>query len=114
MFGSKDWIDEVHRRLADVTVDEDLALVIEQRLTDDDASWHVTIRDGRVAMAQGSHAAPTLRLSTTRRTAEAIHTGERSVQRAFLDGELQIGGDIPALIAHRPALAAIAKALAPR
>ena len=45
-------------------------------------------------------------------TAVAIATGERSAQRAFLDGDLQIIGDAPALLSGRDDLAGAEAALA--
>jgi len=45
-------------------------------------------------------------------TAVAIATGERSAQRAFLDGDMQITGDAQALLGDSEHLAAAEAALA--
>jgi hypothetical protein len=45
-------------------------------------------------------------------TAVAIATGQASAQRAFLDGELQLGGDTSLLLGHQQQLADIADQLA--
>jgi hypothetical protein len=40
-----------------------------------------------------------------------IHAGRLSAQRAFLDGDLRIGGDIDALLERRGEMAAVAAAV---
>ncbi len=112
-FATEDWIRETADRLAGVEADPKLSLVLEQRITDTDASWHVILADGAVTVIGGPHKAPTLRLSSTHAVALAIHQSELSAQRAFLDGNLRIGGEIKALTDHRTALSTIAALLGP-
>lgn len=112
-FATEDWIRETAERLDGAEADPALSLVLEQQVRDPDAAWHVTLADGAVSVASGPHGDPTLRLSSTHAVALAIHQGELSAQRAFLDGDLRIGGEINALIEHRAALSAIAALLKP-
>ena len=52
-------------------------------------------------------------LQMTWGTACAIATNQRGAQRAFLDGDLRIRGDAPALLAHQDRLEAVETRLAP-
>lgn len=108
-----DWISTLAERAAAVTVDAGLDLVIEQRLADDpDTAWHLEFRDGSLTVHRGRHPEPRIVLTSPRATVDAIRGGELSAQRAFLDGDLRIGGDIATLLDHRTALAAVAELLA--
>jgi predicted lipid carrier protein YhbT len=112
-FATPEWIGEISARAARAEIDSSLELTVEQRITDSPTfAWHVAVADGRVVVTAGGSPDASLRLASDRATAEAIHTGELSAQRAFLDGALRIGGDISRLIAHRSALDAVARALA--
>jgi hypothetical protein len=42
-----------------------------------------------------------------------VAAGELGAQRAFVEGRLQVGGDLSLLITHQRALAAVHDALAP-
>jgi len=112
-FATPEWIDDLAERAAGVEVDPALDLTIEQHIVDSPAAtWHVTLTGGRAIVGAGENPAAALRLTSDRATAEAIHTGRMSAQRAFLDGALQIGGDIGQLIANREALGLVAGLLA--
>lgn len=111
-FASPEWIDDLARAAADVAVDPGIRLTVEQHLTGEAAStWHVTIADGVVRIAAGAAPEAEISLTSSFATAAAIHEGRLSAQRAFLDGDLRIGGDLQTLIAHRGALAGVAQLL---
>lgn len=104
-FATPAWIDELSARLAAVTLAPSDTITFEQRVTGPpDAVWHVEVVDGRVSAGTGPHPDPTVRITVDRATAEAIHAGRRSAQRAFLDGDLRIGGDIEAFLGARELL----------
>jgi hypothetical protein len=109
-FASPEWIAELDVQAQAVSVPADLAIVIEQHV--DAVSWHFVIADGRVRVLAGPSENPTVRLSSDRATAEAIQRGELSAQRAFLDGAFRIGGDVNALMTHRPLLTTLGELLA--
>lgn len=99
-------------RAADVTTDPDVQLTIGRRILGPvDREWHVVLDEGTVRVESGPAAEPTLRLTSDSVTADAIHRGELSAQRAFLDGNLRIDGDLRALLAARPVLDRLASDL---
>lgn len=100
-----EWFEMIEARAAAATVDPSIDLGIEQRIVGTSpVTWHVVVTGGTVSVAPGPLPGAALRLTSDRPTAEAIHAGRLSAQRAFLDGELQVGGDISALIANRAVL----------
>lgn len=109
----EEWIAQRRRRVADLEFSKELTLTIEQRITGDDEDvWHVQIDAGQVAFRSGPHPNPTLTLTVSRSSAEAIRSGRQSAQRAFLDGELRVGGDIAALLDSHIQLEGLAALLA--
>ncbi|MEZ5245953.1 MAG: SCP2 sterol-binding domain-containing protein [Acidimicrobiales bacterium] len=111
-FASQEWIDDLTRAAAGATIDADIRLTIEQRITGPSPiSWHVAFADGVARVAAGPAADPSVTLTSSFETAAAIHAGRLSAQRAFLDGALRIGGDLDVLISHRGALDEIAELL---
>lgn len=107
-FATPEWLEQLAGGLRAVTVDPEAAFVLEQRVTGTPgASWHVEVADGRATVGEGPHPHPTVVLTLDGTTAEDIHHGRRSAQRAFLDGELRIGGDVAALLAARDLLASV-------
>ena len=113
-FASPEWIEHIADVADTARVDPALTLTVEQQLTGaEPRAWHFTFADGRVRVAAGQADEATITLTSSMATATAIHAGELSAQRAFLDGALQIGGDLNALIAHRRALAEVAALLGP-
>jgi hypothetical protein len=117
---SPDWIDAAGRALAaDDRLGAALAgvtLTVEQVVTggpDGPVTWHLAIADGKVALAAGPAPRADVRLSTDYPTAAGVAAGELAAQRAFVEGRLQVGGDLSLLIAHQRALAAVDDALAP-
>jgi SCP-2 sterol transfer family len=117
---SPDWIDAAGRALA---ADDRLAaalagvtLTVEQEVSggpDGPVTWHLAIADGKVVLGAGPSAQADLRLSTDYPTAAGVAAGELGAQRAFVEGRLQVGGDLSLLITHQRALAAVHDALAP-
>jgi SCP-2 sterol transfer family protein len=113
VFATSEWIEELADRATKVEVDPTLDLTIEQRIVGTlAATWHISVAGGRLVVSVGENAGATIRLSSDRPTAEAIHAGHLSAERAFLDGALRIGGDIRQLIVNGAALALVAGLLA--
>ena len=110
---SAEWIAQRQRRAVELEFSEELTLTIEQRVTGDDEDvWHVEIDAGQVTFRSGPHPKPTLTLTVSRSTTETIRSGRQSAQRAFLDGELRVGGDIAALLDSHIQLERVAALLA--
>ncbi len=112
-FASPEWIEALGRAAAEATVDPEVSITIEQRITGTNPiAWHFVFGDGSVHAVAGGAAQPTIVLTSSRETAVAIHAGTLSAQRAFLDGDFQIGGDLTALITQRAALTDVAVLMA--
>ena len=110
---SAEWIAQRQRQVADLELAKELTLTIEQRVTGDDEDvWHVEIDAGQVTFRSGPHPNPTLTMTVPRSTTEAIRSGRQSAQRAFLDGELRVAGDITALLDSHIQLERLAALLA--
>ena len=110
-FATPQWIEELAAGLESVPPLTDTSFVLEQRVTGPpDAVWHIEVTDAGVTVGEGGHPRPTVTLRLDRPTAEAIHSGRRSAQRAFLDGDLRIGGDVGALLGARELLSAVVAA----
>lgn len=109
--GDPEWIEERRRRVATLTVDPDLRLVIEQIVVgtagEPERRWHIVITDGSVDVVAGPHPEPDVTLTTDPTTAAAIADGRTSSPREFLDGRLRIGGDVANLLDAREALVAL-------
>ena len=76
-------------------------------------SWTIRIDDGRVTLVEGAVDDATVSFTCARATAAAIHSGSRSAQAAFIAGDLRVGGDISALLAHASVFADLDDVLAP-
>lgn len=102
---SEDWIRELDLAAQSVTAPADLHLVVEQRVVDPDGTevaYAVRIEGGHVRVRPGRAPDAHVTFTQDRATAAAIARGERSAQRAFLDGDLRVGGDLtPVLEAAR-------------
>lgn len=115
-----EWIAQRQRLVADLKLSPDLTLTIEQRITGDNWDqgvrdqdvWHVEIDAGQVTFRSGPHPDPTLTLTASQRTTEAIRNRRQSAQRAFLNGELKVGGNIGALLNSHIQLERVAAILA--
>ncbi len=107
-FLSDDWFDSIAARAAATVADPEIRLTLQQTVDNDPPiTWHTVIANGVVSIQRGAAEAADVRLVSDAVTAERIHAGSLSAQRAFLDGHLRIGGDLAALMAAREALATI-------
>ncbi len=117
-FLSPEWLIELeeaarsHERLAELT--GDTRLVIEQRVVPGDDGtgadapgfvYHLALDHGTVSVAEGPAADPTVTFTQTPELARAIATGEESAQRAFMTGDLRVGGNLQELLIHQQVLA---------
>lgn len=111
-FATPEWIDALSLAASDVTVDPSVDITVEHRIeAEPPIAWHFILAGGSLEVVAGNAAAPTISLSSSAATSIAIHSGELSAQRAFLDGALRIGGDVNALITHRAALGIVGEIL---
>ena len=112
-FLADEWLAELDAaaRTRPVHDDDPLAgvdLTVEQ-VIEDGIRWRLVIRDGAISVHipdQGDRPAD-VRLTSSRATAAAIAAGERAALDAFIHGDLVIGGDVQAMLAHREALEAL-------
>lgn len=112
-FDSAQWIARRQQRVAELEFTPELTLTIEHRITGaDEETWHVEIDAGKVTFRAGPHPDPNLTLTGSRTTTDAIRSGRQSAQRAFLDGELKVGGDIAKLLDSHIQLEKVAEMLA--
>ena len=110
---SAQWIEERQRQVAELEVTPELTLTIEHRISgNDEGTWHVVIEGGHITFGAGPHPNPTLTLTGSRSATDAIRSGEKSAQRAFLDGELQVGGNMETLLESHIQLEKVAALLA--
>jgi putative sterol carrier protein len=97
-FLSAAWIAELDAAAAEATAPADLRVVVQQLVVDEAggevAAYAVRIGDGRVRVETGRAPDADVTLTAAREVAAAIARGERSAQRAFLDGDLRVGGDL--------------------
>jgi putative sterol carrier protein len=72
-----------------------------------DFAYHLVFSTDAVQARSGAHDAATVTFRCDRATATAIARGEASAQRAFMAGNLRIGGDASALLRAHGAIAAL-------
>lgn len=107
---SSEWFDAAGRALrADPglrAASAGVHLVLQQTVEDPDdpVTWHVRMHDGEVDLLVGPAPAPTVTFRCDRATASGVHRGELSAQGAFMAGQLRVGGDTRALLAHQALL----------
>lgn len=85
-------------------------LIIEQHITgtpDGEVVFHVALDDGAASVTAGPADDPTIRFEQDLATALAIASGRGSAQRAFMAGELRVGGDLRILLDHQDLLAGL-------
>ncbi|HEX8580846.1 MAG TPA: SCP2 sterol-binding domain-containing protein [Acidimicrobiales bacterium] len=75
-----------------------------------DVAWHVVIDDGTVAVRPGAADHPDVTFEEDYDAARRVTAGELSPQAAFMTGRLRVRGDLPLLVRHQPAFAALALA----
>ena len=56
--------------------------------------WFAVIKDGKVEVSQGAHAAPKMTLTADSGDYVKIFTGEIDGMKAFMDGKLKLAGDL--------------------
>jgi putative sterol carrier protein len=106
-FLTDEWVDALDRAVPDeLDADRSLdGLVIGYVV--DDFAYHLAFGDGRVRVQRGEAGDATVTFRCDRETAEAIARGESSAQRAFMAGQLRIGGDASALLRSHAAIASL-------
>lgn len=110
-FLTDQWFVELDAAARGSSIDPDLRLVIQQIIPDGpdgaEVAYVMTLADGAIAVRRGRADEPDITVTQARATAEAIHRGELSAQRAFIEGRLRLGGDLRAVIERGGALVAI-------
>jgi len=90
-------------------------LVLQQSVVDPAPGlvWHMRVDDGRVSLMVGPADDATVTFRCDRATAVEIQQGRTGAQAAFMAGNLRVGGDVAALLAHQHLLARLTDVLAP-
>jgi len=105
------WLDDLDALARAATFPTDLRLIIQQVIPDGpdghEVAYVVEARDGSLSVRRGRADQPDVTFALDHATALAIHRGELSAQRAFMEGRLRLGGDLRAVIDRAGALAAI-------
>lgn len=113
---SDDWVAALDRALQDPALGAataDVGLIVEQEVTGGPTgtrTFHLRFDHGQLSAAPGpapSADLPLVRFAQDHATARAIAAGTSSAQRAFMAGDLQVGGDLRILLEHQPVLAAL-------
>lgn len=99
-------------RLAEATRGVHLVLQQEVDRPAPAITWHIRIDDGSVRLVAAPADDATVTFRCDRPTAEAVHEGRTSAQAAFMAGQLRVGGDVGALLAHQELLAGLNDVLA--
>jgi hypothetical protein len=113
------WFDAADRALrADAglaAASRGIHLVLQQTVDDPapGTTWHIRIDDGRLGLTVGTAEDATVTFRCDRATAVDVHLGRTSAQAAFMAGQLRVGGDVGALLAHQELLAGLTDVLAP-
>lgn len=103
-------LDEAARARSSDAAASEVELVVEQRVTgtpEGEVVFHVSIHRGAITVTPGPADDPGLSFRQDYTTARAIAAGTESAQRAFMNGRLQVGGDIRILLARQESLAAL-------
>jgi len=75
--------------------------------------WTVRFADGLVSVSEGGAHDADVTFHLDRATAEAVQQGATSAQAAFMAGQLRVGGDIGALLAHQELMVGLTDVLGP-
>ena len=116
-FLSPEWIDALARAAAcDPHVQEAGAgravgfTVVVTDGTAEGIEYHVSARAGRVEVGPGPARPENVRFKQPRTTAEAVARGELNAHEAFISGQIELSGDLSALLDHLPLLVALDRA----
>jgi hypothetical protein len=120
-FLSPEWIDALDGAVAashlGATLGDGQAVVIEQVVVaepgHDGVTYQVILDRGGSSVAAGRGREPTVRFTTDRATATAVHAGTESARTAFASGRLEVDGDLDALVRHAGLLAELGEVVAP-
>lgn len=107
---SDEWLTEANRAvetLAPISSELSVGFVI----TDSKLSYAVDFGPTQVRFHRDLETTP-VQLNLTHTTAAAIASGQMSAQRAFLDGELRVSGDVRELMGNEQAIKDLADCLA--
>ncbi|MEL6180656.1 MAG: SCP2 sterol-binding domain-containing protein [Myxococcota bacterium] len=61
----------------------------------DAGTWHVSVEDGAMSLAEGAHDKPTTTIKMTGENFVKMSNGELSGQMAYMTGKMKIKGSIP-------------------
>lgn len=113
LYLSDTWLAEADRRLAGLTpVDGDLEVGVTVRGgPEGERRYRLVLGPDRVGIVPGNDGAG-VRMTLDWEVAVRIANGDASAQRAFLDGDVQLGGDTVQLLGHQKQLADIDDRLA--
>jgi hypothetical protein len=114
-FLSDRWIAATDAAAGTATVPANVTLVVDHTVTHGarEVRYHVAVADGRIAVRPGPAPEATVTFRQDLATAWAIASGRASAQRAFMAGQLRVGGDLHALVSNREVFAALDDVLAP-
>ena len=110
---SDDWLQRASDALAEV-VPLDVALTVGFVVSggpDGERRYSLRLGPGPVAMVPGCEEAVVV-LSQSWDTAREVAAGDRSAQRAFLEGDIRLEGDVRALLGHQAQLSVVEDHLA--
>jgi putative sterol carrier protein len=102
-----EWLDAAQRALDDspavLDASREVKLTVQQIVTDGpdgDVAFHVEVDHGRIRVAGGEAADPTVTFIQKWDTAGAVARGDMSAQGAFMTGLIRVRGDLPKLVEH--------------
>jgi putative sterol carrier protein len=104
---SPEWLDAAQHALdasdALAQAGGKVQLTVQQVVTggpDGDVTFHVAVDAGKVTLASGEAADPTVTFIQNWDTASAVGRGELSAQGAFMTGLIRVRGDLPKLVEY--------------
>ena len=115
VFPTDDWLAELAAAAARVDdVDPGLAVTVRHVVRQDDGATRihrVGVHGGRVSVEVGDGPS-SVTVTTDEHAASSLAAGTLDLDAGFMAGRVRIGGDLGALVAVQPALAAVAAAVA--
>ena len=110
---SDEWFEAVDDALRDHPVDPSVSVVIAQVVTDAPGGairqHRLVVADGRARFVRGDEPPADVTLTSSWATAQGIASGDLSASHAFLQGEIRVGGNTDALMAHAALLADVSR-----